>query len=450
MARKVRLLSKSPLVAVLVFSFVLFGTPTGSAPAAEAGANAGHLGDVTSLEADGAGYCALLTSGGVDCWGGGTSGQLGNGIIYNVKNSGHQGSASPVQVEGVDGTGTLSGVASLVSGGSSYCALLTSGGVDCWGWGVFGGLGDGIFYTGAGPKGSAVPVAVEGVGGTGTLGGVTNLASDGGSVCAVLNSGGVDCWGEGIYGELGNGVFYSTGYQGSAVPVQVEGVGGTGTLTGVASLTAQFGGDCALLTSEELDCWGFGAYGNLGNGVFDSSAVPVQVEGVGGSGTLTGITALANAGAGYCALLTSGGVDCWGDGEQGQLGNGQLYTTDTVGSATPVEVQGVGGTGTLAGAASVIGEDYAVCALLTSGGVDCWGYGAFGQLGDGVFYPTPTGFPIPVQVEGVGGTGTLSGVASLTSGAGNFCAVFEFWRRRLLGCWKNGPTRQWDLLHDGR
>ena len=60
---------------------------------------------------------ALSTSGGVDCWGGGTSGQLGNGIIYKVKKTGHRGSAVPVQVEGVGGTGTLSGVASVVGGG---------------------------------------------------------------------------------------------------------------------------------------------------------------------------------------------------------------------------------------------------------------------------------------------------------------------------------------------
>ena len=230
-------------------------------------------------------------------------------------------------------------------------------------------------------KGSAVPVPVEAVGGTGTLNGVTSLASDGGSVCAVLSSGGVDCWGEGVYGELGNGVFYSTGNQGSAVPVQVEGVGGDGILTGVASLTAQFGGDCALMISGAVDCWGFDDAGNLGDGVFEGSATPVQVEGVGGSGILAGVTSLENSGEGYCALLTSDGVDCWGDGEYGELGNGQIYSPDAPGSATPVQVEGLGGTGTLTGVTSVVGQDYAVCAVLTDGDVVVLGIRFFRPAG---------------------------------------------------------------------
>ena len=41
----------------------------------------------------------------------------------------------------------------------------------------------------------------------------------------------------------------------------------------------------------------------------------------------------------YCAVLTSGSVDCWGNGQQGQLGNGVFYSsTGTGGSAIPVQV----------------------------------------------------------------------------------------------------------------
>ena len=79
-------------------------------------------------------------------------------------------------VLGVGGSGILGGVESLTGDrySGSYCALLTSNGVDCWGYGGSGELGDGVFST----DGSAVPVAVLGVDGSGTLGSAVSLASD--------------------------------------------------------------------------------------------------------------------------------------------------------------------------------------------------------------------------------------------------------------------------------
>ena len=72
-----------------------------------------------------------------------------------------------------------------------FCALLTSGEVDCWGNGYFGELGDGDLCT-TGNEGSASPVAVDGVGGAGALKGVTALWDDGnglyGAYCAAFTS----------------------------------------------------------------------------------------------------------------------------------------------------------------------------------------------------------------------------------------------------------------------
>ena len=83
------------------------------------------------------------------------------------------------------------------------------------------------------------------------------------------------------------------------------------------------------------------------------------------------------------------GVDCWGDGELGQLGDGTFYTTGNDGTAVPVAVVGVGDTGTLSGVSSVLSDDSRnyFCAVLTSGGVGLLGRSATdGQLGDGDFY----------------------------------------------------------------
>ena len=71
------------------------------------------------------------------------------------------------------------------------------------------------------------------------LAGVVSVVRDENSTCAVLTSGGVDCWGFGRDGELGNGIFYNgNDNYGSAFPVAVLGVGGSGTLSDVVSLTA--------------------------------------------------------------------------------------------------------------------------------------------------------------------------------------------------------------------
>ena len=129
-------------------------------------------------------------------------------------------------VKGVGGSG-LSGVVS-VSGGDNDapCALLSSGGVDCWGASV-----------GSTSPASTTPVIVKGVGAKGNLAAVASVVQDAsegyglGGDCAVLTTGGVDCWGDGTVGELGNGIAYAqnadggptaTVPQGSATPVVVQ------------------------------------------------------------------------------------------------------------------------------------------------------------------------------------------------------------------------------------
>lgn len=417
-----------------------FSSSAAPVPVEGVGGN-GTLSGVASLSSAGDGYCALLSSGGVDCWGFGQYGQLGDGTFYRPP--GDVGSAVPVEVEEVGGNGTLGGVTGLTGGGWAYCAVLSSGAVDCWGYDVYGELGDGRFDT-TQPFGSAVPVAVQGVAGTGTLGGVVSVTSDNNAgFCALSSSSGVDCWGRGPDGELGDGVFYTSLYQGSAVPVAVEGVAGTGTLSGVAQLTGNLYGYCAVLISGAVDCWGGGAFGELGDGTFSESAVPVHVQGVGGTGSLNGVGSVtSDMNQSYCALLNSGGVDCWGRGLHGELGDGVFYTTGNKGSAVPVQAAAAGGTGTLSGVTGVsdgpAGNSY--CALVTAGGMDCWGAGKTGQLGDGVFYTTGNqGSALPVQVAALGGNGTVSDVTGMTGDGAGYCALLG---SSGVDCWGRGQEGQ--------
>ena len=86
-------------------------------------------------------------------------------------------------------------------------------------------------------------------------------------------------------------------------------------------------GFCALLTTSHVDCWGFGFYGQLGNGTGTSSEVPVAVH------SITNAATLISGFLGFCALLSTSHVDCWGYGFYGQLGD-----RTTMSSAVPVAV----------------------------------------------------------------------------------------------------------------
>jgi alpha-tubulin suppressor-like RCC1 family protein len=176
-----------------------------------------------------------------------------------------------------------------------------------------------------------------------------------------------------------------------STPVQVKGVGGTGTLSNATQISAggagpmfseyQSGHTCALLSGGTVACWGANAYGQLGDGTTTSSPIPVQVKGVGGTGSLSNVIAISAGRYHTCALVTGGTVECWGDNFNGQLGNGApLYGAN---STTPVQVKDTGGTNNLTGVSQISAGGSHTCAVLSDQTVSCWGDNAYGQLGSG-------------------------------------------------------------------
>ena len=107
-------------------------------------------------------------------------------------------------------------------------------------------------------------------------------------------------------------------------------------------------------------------YGQLGDGTTTDRWTPPT------SDVLTGVQAIAAGDDHTCALMTTGGVRCWGDNDYGQLGDGT--TTDR---STPPASD------VLTGVQAIAAGDGHTCALMTTGGVRCWGCDAYGQLGDG-------------------------------------------------------------------
>ena len=156
---------------------------------------------------------------------------------------------------------------------------------------------------------------------------------------------------------------------------------------------------CVVTTSGGVKCWGDNEDGQLGDGTTSRSSVPVDVVGLG-----SGVTAIAAHTRNTCALTTSGGVKCWGNNESGQLGN----NTDTS-SSTPVGVIGM-----KTGVTAISVGPFNVCALTKEGGVKCWGGNDFGQLGNG----STTGSPKPVDVSGL-----TTGVTAIAVAFGHTCAL---------------------------
>jgi len=135
---------------------------------------------------------------------------------------------------------------SVSSGGHHTCALMASGGVKCWGNNYYGELGDG---TG---KDSKTPVGVSRL-----PSGATAISAGYGHACALTPGGGVKCWGENGSGQLGDGTTAS--YR--EAPVDVSGLS-----SGVAAISAGYRHACALMNSGAVKCWGSSYYGQLGDG----------------------------------------------------------------------------------------------------------------------------------------------------------------------------------------
>ncbi len=76
-----------------------------------------------------------------------------------------------------------------------------------------------------------------------------------------------------------------------------------------------------------------------------------------------------------CALLADGTIKCWGNNAVGQLGD-----TTTTNRNTPVSVSGISNAIDIAIGNPNASASATVCAVLSTGGVKCWGYGGNGQL----------------------------------------------------------------------
>ena len=495
--------------------------------------------NVTAVEvcAGDAFACARTATGVVQCWGSNASGQIGTGSNAPT-------AWSPETVVGTNQAAPAGIPATSLVCGAAHACVTTATGVSCWGANDLGQLGDG----GTIPRSAPVPVVhTTGVKVSSTG---AKLVAGVGTTCMVVGST-LHCWGDDSHGLLGQWVANSS--SDPRVPAAVLGVDGK-PLLGVEALRGRDGLFCAMTSydpqgigsQQQWSCWGRvgpgivpagplteqtlqvatpqpgfagqmqAELGRLESCTAPGESVPVATSPVGAAAAelsvkcmganangatfgvvgppVTSLTALPDGKTAYFVRRSSthacfssdGGIECWGDGTKGALGDGNFAVSKSVtaaklGVADSLRVadhltcaltttyipefalklycwgdnsQGRVGSGSIGGNVglpSPVGgkanfdafdvSSTHVCAV-ASGNVWCWGHNGVSSnvLGAG---SSATASATPLKVTGFGGTGEPFAV-SVVVGPNNSCALTDAGE---VFCWGGNDAGQLGLGH---
>ena len=289
--------------------------------------------------------CALIDDGTVRCWGENTAGQLG---IDPAQSAPDWIVPTPQVVPNLP-----SGIVKL-STASFSCVIGQDASVVCFGYVPI----DATPTFDARPV-FHLPAGAESVSVSGTLYGsicegqcFTGIME--GYACAIDSEGTAWCWGLNEWGVCGDG----SSREFPTSPVRVK-------FDGRFQSIATGGSDaCGIDEGGDVYCWGYG--GGVGDGSQKDWLVPTPIG-------LSQATALAAAFDHMCALGADGSVWCWGDNTSAQVG----VAGGVEKVLAPTRVQGLGS------ALAIGAGDWHSCAIVSDGGVWCWGSNDHGQLGVG-------------------------------------------------------------------
>ena len=378
--------------------------------------------------------CALRPNSSVYCWGEGGHGQLGNGSTSNA--------LTPVDVYGGTTDSTpLDNITDISAGAFHTCALTTQGNVKCWGNGEYGQLGNNRTSS------SPAPVDVQhGPQDSSPLRGIIAISAGQSHTCALTDEGQVKCWGNAQYGQLGED---TVSHQGSSdttppnplprpTPLYVHTSAMESTpLGGIVAISSGAHHTCALTSEENVKCWGSAYYGQLGNGkVWRFYSTPQDVHTSERDNTpLSGITAISAGGNHTCVLTDNAMVKCWGWRQYGQLGDHNISPIEN--ASTPVKPHTSFTDSTpLDDISAINAGTHHTCAITNMKKVKCWGYGAYGQLGN----RGAATLSIPVNVySSSSDSSSLSDIIEISAGGKHTCALTT---QGKIKCWGNGEHGQ--------
>jgi len=344
------------------------------------------MGRVVSIAAGGRATCAVDEGGVVYCWGDGTIATSENGLCYmapctmpierttgaeRVRIGGQQacvldaGGTALCWSNGYGGEplGVMGAVtfSDLALAGSHTCGLGTDAKAYCWGSGNDGELGTGNRLS------ASQPTAVAGDHS------FVSIGARGPTSCGVTDAGALLCWG--VLGEPGTtipgAIQCGTTYQDKSGPVTYYVTCALSPLRipllaqGTDTTFASVNGTCAVTTQDSVYCYRVN-----------------RMERVAPPGSFVAIT---SGGSHTCGLAASGEAQCWGEGYDGQRGDGTMSS-----SSVPVMVAGSHLF------TEITAGDTHTCGLAVAGDVWCWGGNWAGQVG----VPMRSDTRVPGRVRG--------------------------------------------------
>ncbi len=218
------------------------------------------------------------------------------------------------------------------------------------------------------------------------------------------------CWGYNASGQLGYGDNSVRGD--SAIELGfgllfVKDTGTSGSDMLVKKVAVGMYHTCALLSNDQVKCWGENGYGQLGyDDTTDSTSPRITTVNL-GAGTPTDIYAF---GFNSCAKFSDNRVKCWGRNNAGQLGQNNTInygSNSTTAAMSGLNYISVGGSNLLIN--KIVGTQLQTCALTTTATVYCWGYGNGAESTSTTVPPTtPNLTTIPTDYNGELGYGTTN------------------------------------------
>ncbi len=263
--------------------------------------------------------CALLENNTVKCWGRNMAGELGQGNTAKIGDEpGEMGS----NLDNVS-VGNIGALAiDLAVGNNHNCVIRGDNTLACWGLNAHGQLGVGDTET-IGDNSTEMGAFLRTVD-LGSNRTAVQVVAGGSHTCAILDSGFVKCWGDNSFGQLGQGDVENRGDNADELGDNLPIIPLGSVNLQVDQLAAGTDHTCALLENGGVKCWGSNNRGQLGLGDLRNRGDQVNEMGFNlpfvdlGSGRSA--VRIAAGSTHSCALLDSGEIKCWGDNLYGQLG----------------------------------------------------------------------------------------------------------------------------------